>query len=112
MKSHCSLTQKRCVPCKGGTPPLTADTIQPLLKELKSGWKVIENHHLEKEFLFNDFKEALAFTNKVGSLAEQEDHHPDILLSWGKVKISLWTHKAHGLTENDFILASKCDTLG
>ncbi len=73
------------------------------------GWKVIQDHHLEKEFLFKDFQEALAFTNKIGALAEKEGHHPDLLLSYGKVTIQLWTHKIDGLSENDFIFAAQCE---
>lgn len=75
------------------------------------GWKVVQEHHLEKSFTFPDFKSALAFTNKVGHLAEQQGHHPDIHLAWGKVTITLWTHKIDGLSESDFILAAKMDQL-
>jgi 4a-hydroxytetrahydrobiopterin dehydratase len=110
MNEGCSLTQKKCIPCKGGIPPLSSEEIKPLYAQL-SGWKVIENHHLEKEYRFKDFKEALAFVNKVGALAESEGHHPDIQLSWGRVGITLWTHKINGLSESDFILAAKCDAL-
>ncbi|HEY3131996.1 MAG TPA: 4a-hydroxytetrahydrobiopterin dehydratase [Acidobacteriota bacterium] len=102
------LAEKKCVPCKGGMPPLTAEQIKPLQRQV-SGWEVIENHHIKKQFKFPDFKTALDFANKVGELAEEEDHHPDILLAWGKAEITLWTHKAKGLTENDFILAAKID---
>lgn len=104
------LSKKKCVPCSKGTPPLKGTKITPLLQQLK-GWKVVDEHHLEKEYSFPNFKEALAFTNKVGQIAEQEGHHPDIYLSWGKVKIQLFTHKISGLSENDFILAAKCDAL-
>jgi 4a-hydroxytetrahydrobiopterin dehydratase len=104
------LTHKTCVPCKGGVPPLQGDALQNLLRQLK-GWKVVEQHHLEKSFSFKDFKEALAFTNEIGELAEREGHHPDILLSWGKVEVKVWTHKVGGLTESDFILAAKIDVL-
>ncbi|HNA61976.1 MAG TPA: 4a-hydroxytetrahydrobiopterin dehydratase [Rhabdochlamydiaceae bacterium] len=85
--------------------------MQQFFKELKPGWKVVDEHHLEKEYRFADFKSALAFTNRVGVLAEEEGHHPDILLSWGKVVIQLWTHKINGLSESDFILAAKIDAL-
>jgi 4a-hydroxytetrahydrobiopterin dehydratase len=104
------LSKKKCIPCKGGIPPLTPDEIKPLHDQLPS-WSVIDNHHLEKEFLFANFVEALEFTNKVGNLAEAEGHHPDIHLSWGKVKIKTWTHKIDGLNESDFILAAKIDLL-
>ncbi len=103
--------EKKCVPCQGGTPPLEGKELEAYCSELSAGWHVVHEHHLEKEFHFNDFKEALAFTNKVGELAEQEGHHPDIQLSWGKVRIVLWTHKINGLTESDFILAAKIDQL-
>lgn len=105
------LSVKKCVPCEGGTPPLKGMALEILQNKLGESWKVIEEHHLEKEFRFKNFKDALAFTNKVGALAESENHHPDIQLSWGKVKIVTWTHKAFGLTENDFILAAKIDEI-
>ena len=102
-----SLVQRKCAPCEGGTPPLQEKEILEYAQELGNSWKVVSNHHLEKVFTFKYFKEALAFTNKIGALAEEEGHHPDILLSWGKVKVTLWTHAVGGLSENDFILASK-----
>ena len=104
------LSQKDCVPCRGGIPPLTAEQIQPLAAQVTQ-WFVINNHHIEKEFKFPDFKTALAFTNKVGDIAEQQGHHPDILLAWGKVGVKIWTHKIDGLTESDFILAAKIDDI-
>jgi 4a-hydroxytetrahydrobiopterin dehydratase len=91
-------------------PPLEADAIAGFLKEL-SGWEVVEQHHLEKGYAFDDFAQALAFVNRVGELAEAEGHHPDIYLTWGKVRIQIWTHKIDGLTESDFILAAKIDEL-
>lgn len=110
-KNMTRLAQKECVPCKGGIPPLSQDETQKLLGQLQAGWKIIDNHHLEKEVTFKDFLSALAYTNRVGELAETQGHHPDIYLSWGKVKITLWTHKINGLTESDFILAAKIDNL-
>jgi 4a-hydroxytetrahydrobiopterin dehydratase len=104
-----ALAQKECVPCKGGVPPLTAAENDQLLHELGGGWRVVDNHHLEKEYRFPDFKDALAFTNRVGELAEAEGHHPDIYLAWGKVRVTIWTHKIDGLTESDFVLAAKAD---
>jgi 4a-hydroxytetrahydrobiopterin dehydratase len=106
-----SLAQKKCVPCNVGTPPLKGEILHSYLHELKEGWKIIDEHHLEREYKFKDFKEALAFTNAVAKIAEEEGHHPDIYLAWGKVKLILWTHKIHGLTESDFILAAKYDRL-
>lgn len=105
------LSKRKCVPCQGGTPPLNHQQVTKLLTELHSDWKVKNNHHLEKEFRFPDFKKALDFTVQIGNLAEEEDHHPDILLCWGKVKVTLWTHKINGLSESDFIMAAKIDTL-
>lgn len=81
------------------------------MPELQPDWKVVDDHHLERSFKFKNFKEALEFTNAVAKIAEQEQHHPDIYLAWGKVKITLWTHKINGLSENDFILAAKIDKL-
>ena len=105
------LLTKKCIPCSIGTDPLAEDEIQVYYKELQEGWKVVDNHHIEKSYKFKDFQEALDFTNKVGALAEAEGHHPDIYLSWGKVDIKIYTHKIDGLHENDFILAAKIDEL-
>jgi len=102
------LSQKDCVPCRGGVPPLTAEEIKPLAAQVNN-WSVVNNHHIEKEFKFPDFKTALAFTNRVGEIAEAQGHHPDIVLVWGKVGVKIWTHKIDGLTESDFILAAKID---
>jgi len=105
------LAEKECVPCKGWVAPLKGQNLTQLSGELKEGWRVANEHHLEKEFKFKDFREALAFTNKVGELAEAQGHHPDIYLAWGKVKVTIWTHKIDGLTESDFVLAAKIDRL-
>ena len=102
------LAEKTCVPCRGGVPPLTTAEIEPLSAQVKN-WKVVNNHHIEKDFKFADFKTALDFTNKVGTIAEEQGHHPDIYLAWGKVQVKVWTHKIDGLTESDFILAAKID---
>ena len=107
----CDLAAKKCVPCRGGVPPLKGAAIQELLTALDGGWLVIDAHQLEKEYRFKEFADALAFTNQVGALAEAEGHHPDIYLAWGKVKLILWTHKVDGLTESDFIFAAKADRL-
>ena len=103
------LAKKTCIPCRGGVPPLKGAQLEDLQDKLKNDWKIINEHHLEKEYSFKNFKEALDFTVKVGELAEDQDHHPDIFLTWGKVKVTIWTHKIDGLTESDFIFAAKTD---
>ena len=103
------LAKKTCIPCRGGVPPLKGAQLEDLQDKLKNDWKIIDEHHLEKEYSFKNFKEALDFTVKVGELAENQDHHPDIFLTWGKVKVTIWTHKIDGLTESDFIFAAKTD---
>ncbi len=105
------MAEKECLPCKGGMPPLGGKALSDLSAQLGGGWKAVNGHHLEKEYKFKDFREALAFTNKVGALAEAQGHHPDIYLAWGKVKLTIWTHKIDGLTESDFVLAAKADAL-
>lgn len=103
------LAQKTCVPCRGGVPPLRGKEIETLLATLGGGWRVKDEHHLEKEYTFRNFAEALDFTNRVGAIAEDQGHHPDIALSWGRVGLTIWTHKINGLTESDFVLAAKAD---
>jgi 4a-hydroxytetrahydrobiopterin dehydratase len=105
------LAETKCVPCQGDIEPLKHDAIEAYRKQLSLEWRLIENHHLEREFKFKNFHLALEFVNKVGELSETQNHHPDICLSWGKVIISVWTHKINGLHENDFILAAKIDRL-
>ena len=106
-----ALADKECVPCKAGAPPLKGPTLASLAGQLGGGWKLMADHHLEKEFPFNNFRQALDFTNRVGQLAEAQGHHPDICLAWGKVKVTIWTHKIDGLTESDFVFAAKVDAL-
>jgi 4a-hydroxytetrahydrobiopterin dehydratase len=106
-----SLANEKCVPCRGGVPALKGAELQELERQLGSGWRVVDEHHLETELPFPDFATALAFVNRVGAVAEEEGHHPDIYLAWGKVRITLWTHKIDGLTRSDFILAAKIDRL-
>lgn len=103
------LASRQCVPCRGGVPPLKGEALRPLLRQL-DGWEVVNEHHLSKTYPFADFVSALAFVNRVGELAEEQGHHPDIYLSWGRVRLDIWTHKIDGLSESDFILAAKCDT--
>jgi len=102
------LAKKSCAPCRRGVPPLAGGELAALAKEVPA-WKVVDGHHIVRTFTFPDFKQALAFVNKVGAIAEEQGHHPDILLGWGKAEITTWTHKINGLTESDFILAAKID---
>ncbi len=104
------LAQKNCIPCRGGVPPLEGEELAGFAAETPQ-WTVVDGRRIERELTFPDFRRALDFTNKVGELAEQEGHHPDIYLAWGKVGIRIWTHKINGLTESDFILAAKIDLL-
>jgi len=105
------LTQKHCVPCEGGIKPFDRDTARVYLLDLP-GWKLSDDSKtISKTFKFKDFRAALELTNKIGDIAELEDHHPDIELGWGKVKVTLWTHAISGLSENDFILAAKIETI-
>ena len=103
------LADGTCIPCRGGVPSLNGKELDVLQKKLANDWEVINEHHLEKEYLFGNFRKALDFTNKVGELAEIQNHHPDIYLAWGKVKLTIWTHKIDGLTESDFIFTAKAD---
>jgi 4a-hydroxytetrahydrobiopterin dehydratase len=105
-----NLASRDCVPCRGGVPPLGKVEIEELLKEL-DGWEVIDGHHLRKIFELKNFHEALQLVNRIGELAEQQGHHPDISFGWGRAEVSIWTHKIDGLTESDFILAAKIDAL-
>lgn len=105
-----SLAQKHCVPCRGGVPPLKGAELENLKNQV-TGWQVVEEHHLTKTYTFPDFLKALEFVNRAGAIAEQEGHHPDLYLSWGKVGVKTWTHKIDGLTESDFILAAKIDQI-
>ena len=105
------LASKECVPCQGGVPPLEGEELAALHAELNNGWSVMEDHHLEKTYRFENFQQALDFTNRIGALAEEVNHHPDICLGWGKVHVSLWTHKIDGLNEADFVWAAKADQL-
>ncbi len=105
------LAARECVPCRGGVPALQADEIRKLLDRLGGGWAVVNEHHLAKELRVPDFRQALEVTNRIGELAEELGHHPDILVGWGKVGITIWTHAIDGLTESDFVLAAKIDRL-
>ncbi len=106
-----SLADRRCEPCRGGVPPLTKDEQAPFLGELDPEWEVVDGHHLARTFRFRNFTGALAFTNQVGALAEDQGHHPDLHLAWGRVRVEIWTHKIDGLHEADFVFAAKCDRI-
>jgi 4a-hydroxytetrahydrobiopterin dehydratase len=105
------LADRTCVPCKGAVPPLERTQADDLLAQVGDEWQVLENGHLflEKTYRFKDFAQALEFVNRIGELAEAQGHHPDVYLSWGKVRLQIWTHKIKGLTESDFVFAAKCD---
>lgn len=103
------LAEKSCVPCKGGVPPVKGDLLRSLYQDLGHEWTLVNEHHLEKQFTFKNFVQALDFTNRVGAIAEEQNHHPDILLTWGKVTVTIWTHKIDGLTESDFVFAAKTE---
>lgn len=101
------LASKTCVPCRGGVPPLSMDVASRLMEQL-DGW-AFEQGHLTKSYNFADFAGALEFVNRIGAISEEQAHHPDIYMTWGKVSVEIWTHKIDGLTESDFILAAKFD---
>lgn len=90
---------------------MKGEKLEEIYRQLDGNWMIVDEHHLEKDYKFSNFRQALAFTNHVGELAEAEGHHPDIYLSWGKVKLMVWTHKIDGLTESDFIFAAKVNEL-
>ena len=107
--SASELALNACVPCKGGIPPLAGEHLRALHAELGADWNLVTDHHLEKEYTFKGYAPAVAFTNAVAAIAEQQNHHPDILLAWGKVTVSIWTHKIDGLTHSDFYFAAKVE---
>ena len=106
-----NLAAMKCVACEGGIPPLSHERVSKYLAQLKSGWAAERNVKIRKEFTFPDFKSALAFANRIGEIAEQEGHHPDLMVGWGKLAVELTTHAIKGLSENDFILAAKIDRI-
>lgn len=108
-----TLTQMKCVACRGGEPTATDVEIAEFHPQVLA-WRIVERdgiRRLERVFKFENFAQALAFANKVGELAEREGHHPALLTEWGKVTVTWWTHKIKGLHRNDFIMAAKADQL-
>jgi 4a-hydroxytetrahydrobiopterin dehydratase len=105
-----ALVGKHCIPCKGGVPALKGAALRPYAAQVPN-WTVVGEHHLERVFKFPDFRSALDFVNRIGQVAEAEQHHPDLELGWGRVGVKIYTHKIDGLVESDFILAAKIDTL-
>ena len=105
-----NLAAKQCIPCRGGVPPLKGEELQQLAAQVPD-WRVVDEHHIEKTFQFPNFKSALAYVNRIGEVAEEQGHHPDMCFGWGNVKVTLYTHKIAGLTESDFIMAAKIDQL-
>ena len=108
------LSERQCVPCRGGVPPLDTPAVESLLDELNQvsgGWAHESAHHIHRSWSFPDFASGLAFVNGVAEEAERQGHHPDVHLSWGRVRVEIWTHKIDGLTESDFVLAAKIDGL-
>jgi 4a-hydroxytetrahydrobiopterin dehydratase len=104
------LAAKTCLPCRGDVPALKGAALHALSHQLPN-WEVVNEHHIHRVFKFPDFVKALDFVNRVGAIAEDQGHHPDIFLAWGKAEITLWTHAVNGLTESDFIMAAKIDRL-
>ena len=105
----CDLSEKRCVPCEGGVDKLTDQQIEQFMPEIPK-WS-LQDDVLVRRFSFDNFVQALEFTNQVGALSEAEAHHPEFVLTWGRVDLRIWTHAIDGLSENDFILAAKVDRL-
>ncbi len=91
--------------------PLKGEALEKLLEQLGEDWDLVDDHHLEREYEFDNFVDALAFVNKVGGLAEELNHHPDVCLGWGYAEVAIWTHAIEGLTEADFVFAARTDRL-
>lgn len=106
------LSKKKCIPCEGNTPPLTKLEAEALMKELSEGWMLVDSANmLAKSFHFKNFAESMAFVDKIAVIAEEEGHHPDLTISYADVGVELLTHAIGGLSENDFIVASKIDLI-
>lgn len=106
-----TLSQKHCIPCQGTVPPLSSAEIEHFLSALHDPWTLNNLGHLYQKYKFSDFKKAMAFANEIARIAEVENHHPDLKISWGACAIEIWTHKIQGLTESDFILAAKIEKI-
>lgn len=106
-----SIQESKCQPCAEAVLPITGDDLLPLAAQISTKWRLIDEHHLEIDFTFDDFKGALDFANQIGELAEELNHHPDLGVSWGKLRVALWTHKVNGLTNADFELAKRIDQI-
>jgi 4a-hydroxytetrahydrobiopterin dehydratase len=102
-----NLADQQCIPCRGGVPPLSPDRAQALLAALGDGWALDAEGHLARDFEFRNFADAMTFANRVGDIAEEQGHHPDLYIAWGKCGVEIWTHKIDGLTESDFYFAAK-----
>ena len=107
MNDFIELAGRPCAPCTGKVPPMAPNSIAALLKQLDRDWQIVENHHLVKTFGFDDWNGAMAFANAVSDIAEAQNHHPDLLVQWGKVTVTIYTHKIDGLVLSDFIFAAK-----
>ncbi|MCS5532276.1 MAG: 4a-hydroxytetrahydrobiopterin dehydratase [Candidatus Poseidoniales archaeon] len=105
------LARKECIPCKGGVPPMGVEEAGAMLVQVNSDWELIDEHHLERVWSFENFESALEFVNTAGAICEEQGHHADFELGWGRVKAMIWTHKINGLTESDFVLAAKFDEI-
>lgn len=110
MSTEC-LVNKSCSPCQGGVPPLEDRKIRELLEELNNEWLLNSAGHLYKEYSFKNFKGPMTFANKITEIAEEEGHHPNLTIAWGVCAVEIWTHKIDGLTESDFILAAKIESI-
>ena len=104
-----SLADQACIPCRGGVPPLASEQAEELLTELGDGWGLNPDGHLERSYSFKSFGDAMKLANAVAEIADEENHHPDLYVAWGKCKVEIWTHKIDGLTESDFYFAAKVD---
>lgn len=105
------LTEQKCEPCNSDTPPLKGEELQNYFSRIDDDWKLVDGHHLKRKYTFNNFREAMDFTVKIGEMSEEEGHHPEIVLTWGEVTVTVYTHAIDGLSENDFIWAAKADEL-